>query len=77
MTNPSISHARWETLQIVLCAFFACLVLLSPVACTMRRHQLVAEAINAGADPIAVKCGMEDGAEREPMCVVHAARAPQ
>lgn len=75
MADPSISRYRWETVQIGLCAFFACCVLVSPVACTMRRHQLVADAIQAGADPLGVKCSIEEGAEREPLCALYAARA--
>lgn len=31
----------------------------SPVACTMHRQQLVADAIASGVDPIAARCGIE------------------
>jgi len=34
-------------------------LLLSPVACTMNRQHLVAEAIKNGADPISAKCAIE------------------
>ena len=34
-------------------------VLCSPVACTMNRQSLVAEAIKGGADPIAAQCAIE------------------
>ena len=37
----------------------AAAVLFSPVACTMNRQHLVAEAIKNGADPIAAKCAIE------------------
>jgi hypothetical protein len=40
----------------ILCAF---LLALSPVACTMNRHRLIAEAIKAGADPLEAKCAIE------------------
>lgn len=31
----------------------------SPVACTMHRQQLVADAIASGVEPIAARCGIE------------------
>ena len=31
----------------------------SPVACTMHRQQLVADAIASGVDPISARCGIE------------------
>jgi hypothetical protein len=39
-----------------LCLFA---LLATPVACTMNRQRLVAEAIKAGADPLAAKCAIE------------------
>ncbi|MDR2326448.1 MAG: hypothetical protein LBE51_13725 [Acidovorax sp.] len=47
-------------------------VAMSPVACTMNRHNLVAKAIEGGADPIAVKCAMEADTGLSPMCIVKA-----
>lgn len=50
-------------------------VLCSPVACTMRRHQLVADAIAGGADPIAAKCAIESGdmdSRTSSLCLVKA-----
>ncbi|WP_159913051.1 hypothetical protein [Pantoea sp. 18069] len=47
---------------------------MSPVACTMNRHALMAEAIRGGADPIAVKCAIEADMGMSPMCVVKASR---
>lgn len=42
---------------VAIAAVFS--LLFSPVACTMNRHHLVAEAIKNGADPIAAKCAIE------------------
>ena len=39
--------------------FCAAAVVLSPVACTMRQKELIADSIKAGADPIAVRCALE------------------
>lgn len=52
-------------------------VLLSPAACTMNRHRLVAEAIEKGADPTAVKCAMESDVGHTPQCVLATAIRPQ
>lgn len=49
-------------------------VVVSPVACTMNRHALMAEAIRGGADPIAVKCAIEADMGMSPMCVAKASR---
>lgn len=49
-------------------------VAVSPVACTMQRHALVADAIKSGADPISVKCAIEGDTEHSPMCASRAAR---
>jgi hypothetical protein len=40
---------------LVLVAAVVC----SPVACTMRRHQIIADAIASGTDPIEAKCAIE------------------
>lgn len=34
-------------------------VAMSPVACTINRHNRIAEAIKAGGDPQAVRCAIE------------------
>lgn len=52
-------------------------VALSPVACTMRRHAVVAEAIKSGADPIEAKCAIESDNERSPICMAAAMRSKQ
>ena len=51
-----------ETKSMILWICVAMLVaalLASPVACTMHRQRLIAEAIKGGADPIAAKCAIE------------------
>lgn len=47
-------------------------VVTSPVACTMNRHALMAEAIRSGVDPIAVKCAMESDMGSNAMCIAKA-----
>lgn len=61
--------------ELLLWAFAimcAALVLLSPVACTMNRQHTIAEAVKAGADPIAAKCAIEGDTGHTPMCVAYA-----
>lgn len=45
-------------------------VLLSPAACTINRHILVAEAIKAGGDPQAVRCAIEAEAGISVDCIL-------
>lgn len=47
-------------------------VVASPVACTMHRQRLVAEAIAGGADPIAAKCAIEGETEDRAVCIAKA-----
>lgn len=49
-------------------------VIASPVACTMRRQEVVAEAIRNGADPISAKCAIEADMSISPMCVIAASK---
>lgn len=51
-----------KTKSVILWVCVAMLVtalLASPVACTMHRQRLIAEAIKGGADPLAAKCAIE------------------
>ncbi len=50
------------------------IVSMSPVACTVNRHRIIAEAIAGGADPIDAKCAIESDMAHDPMCIVRAAR---
>jgi hypothetical protein len=50
------------------------LVILSPVACTMKRHERIADAIKSGVDPIAVRCAIE-GETQDNLCLIHMIRA--
>ena len=46
-----------------------------PAGCTMHRQVLIAEAIEKGADPIAVKCAMQgdiDSTRQSGMCLAKA-----
>lgn len=66
-----------NTKEAVVTAFgllLLALVVASPVACTMNRQRLVAEAIKSGGDPIAVKCAIESDTGNTPICVAAAMR---
>jgi len=41
----------------------------------MRRHQQIAEAVKAGADPMEAKCAIEGENTHTPACIVIATRA--
>lgn len=58
----------------VLAILCATVVLLSPLACTASRHRAVAEAIKAGADPIAAKCAIEGDNRHDPVCMAYVTR---
>lgn len=48
----------------------------SPVACTMNRHVLIADAVQSGADPIAVRCALESSVDQSAMCIAKALQQP-
>ncbi|WP_054075002.1 MULTISPECIES: hypothetical protein [Comamonas] len=48
------------------------MVAVSPVACTMNRHALIADAVKGGADPIAVRCAIESDMGQSAMCIAKA-----
>lgn len=49
-----------KTMVVWVAAIMAVFALLfSPVACTMKRQDLIADAIKNGADPISAKCAIE------------------
>ncbi len=67
-----------DTRQALVTAFGLLLlaaVLLSPVACTMRRHALIAEAIKDGADPISARCGIDPDNMSHAVCIATAMRS--
>ena len=49
------------TLVWIVALLLLATLLASPVACTMNRQSLIAEAIKNGADPLAAKCAIEGG----------------
>lgn len=60
----------WILALLLLAALLA-----SPVACTMNRQRLIAEAIKDGKDPIAVKCAIEsteDSSRSSVLCMATA-----
>lgn len=67
-----------DTRQALVTAFGLLLlaaIVFSPVACTMRRHALIAEAIQGGADPIAVRCAIDPNDMRDAICMAAAMRS--
>lgn len=60
----------------IVALLLAAVVLIAPVACTMRRQEVVAEAIRNGADPIAAKCAIEADVSQTPVCILAAGRKP-
>lgn len=68
-----------DTRQALVTAFGLLLlpaVLLSPVACTMRRHALISEAIHGGVDPIAARCAIDPDDMRDAaICMAAALRS--
>lgn len=66
----SKTDAFVATLAIVLGAA----VLLAPVACTINRHRIVAQAIKDGADPTAAKCAIEADLSQTPACILISVR---
>lgn len=50
-------------------------LLASPVACTINKQQLIAEAIKGGADPIEAKCAIEDTGDSSRSSVLCMAKA--
>lgn len=68
-----------QELITAICAMvLAAVALLSPVACAANRHNQIAKAIEAGADPIEAKCAIESETGSEPVCILAAAgRSPK
>ena len=64
-----------EMIVWVVCALLIAALVGSPVACTMNRQHLIAEAIKNGADPIAAKCAIEsteDSSRSSVLCMAKA-----
>jgi hypothetical protein len=62
-----------EKTLLALVAVLVAAVLTGPVACTMNRQGLIADAIKGGSDPIATKCAIEsDGGATSAMCLAKA-----
>lgn len=50
-----------ENKLFAIAIILGCLVLLSPIACTMHQDRVLLEAVKSGADPVAIKCAMSGG----------------
>ena len=61
-----------ERVLIALAIFAAMVVLLSPVACTMNRHRLIAETMqkNPMVDPVLVRCAIVGSDDHSNLCVL-------
>ena len=70
--SPNQLHVGVSTQEMIgwiVAAVLSSAVLLSPVACTIHEHAVIAEAIKSGADPIAVKCAINADSRTQPMCI--------
>jgi hypothetical protein len=76
MTQPNSTPAR-ELAVWALAILCVTAVALMPLACTVSRHRAVADAIKAGADPIAAKCAIEGDNRGDPLCVGYVATRPK
>lgn len=59
----------WRTIAIVVC-----IAVISVTSCSINRQVLVSNAIEAGKDPISVKCALETNTALEPACVLKASK---
>lgn len=56
-------------------SLMAAVIVTAPVACTVNRHKVVAEAIKGGADPTEAKCAIEADTGQTPACIIAAMRS--
>ena len=65
-----------DDIKIVLTIVIGVVVVIAfPVGCTMHRQQIIANAIEKGADPIVAKCAIEgevDSTRQSGMCIAKA-----
>jgi hypothetical protein len=71
MEERTAMDTRTMVVQVIGMLLLA-VVVCSPVACTMNRHRLVAEAIKGGADPLAAKCAIETTNTTDSLCLAKA-----
>lgn len=64
---------RNETITWCVGMLLGALVLSSPAACTANRHNQIAHAIEAGADPLEAKCAIEGDNSQNAVCIALAA----
>jgi uncharacterized protein (UPF0333 family) len=65
----------YKTMSVSILGILALLTIaVSPVACTMHRQRVIQESIQAGGDPIAIKCAIETENTASALCVVKAAQ---
>lgn len=75
MSNKENDLGLNEMFVYSLATLCVAAVLMAPVACTVNRHRMVADAIKGGADPIATKCAIEADTGNTPMCVAYAMKS--
>lgn len=60
---------KYSWWQILIVVIVLGVIATSPAACTMYRQRLIADAIQQGADPIAVRCALESMNDNSAMCI--------
>ena len=59
-----------STITAVVAMCLVALLILAPVACSVNRQSIIAEAIKNGGDPIAIKCALD--IDTSSICLVKA-----
>ena len=59
-----------EALTVCFGLVLAAFVLLAPVACTVNRHNQIAEVIKAGVNPTEAKCAIEADTGNTTVCII-------
>ena len=61
-------------IKIILTIVIGVIIVIAfPVGCTMHRQQLIANAVEKGGDPIAVRCAIEgdfDNTRQSSICLI-------
>jgi hypothetical protein len=65
---------------LIVIVLIGALVVCAPVACTINRQNLLAQAAATGKDPIALRCAMDSGLDNsrtDPLCIARAMQPQQ
>jgi hypothetical protein len=70
MDDNQFWAAFWKSVAAVICA-----ITLTIGGCVSHNSYLIGEAIKKGADPVAVRCGLDaNGTTSSPVCVLLASK---